>query len=572
MKNKIVKDGLFYALIFFLFILLFWPLNKVLNIISGSILLVFSIIYIVIYFKKFKLDKIDFILLGVPLLYSIILLCNRYISSVSNNLYAIFMLYVVCISIIVFRRALTKKKFNKFIDLFIVLSTVMLFVSLFAYVFGIQFNLIGITARFGDTYTNSIDRMYGTIGYCNATALIFTISIALIFNRLFQNKDSLIYKILLYLNICGFTITFSKSILIYMILLFIVTVIYLLLMKDKEKVKLIINNLIGVIVPVMLFVVSYRNLLISNNLFIFIFMIVIYSIIYIVILKIISLNKIINVIIICVLLLLIGYFYVKPLGMPFKIKDVLGEREYIVLDFILEDNSEYIVKINDNDDKTVMYELYKSIVIEEYYHDIMVSKGTTNKSEFKIKTGDDHEYYYLKVTNLNKDTDLVIENVVVNDKTYYLDFFLLPYHILHQKDLTEFDVQSVSSRFDYYKDSFRMLKKDGFIIGHGIDSFGTLKPNYEFKNDYLEVDPHSYLFQLWLDIGIYGVFYILFICLCGIYLMWKNKLNKNGVWVYFIFSILSMSLFFDCIFSSYFFQFLWLFVFLILLNIKKYCK
>lgn len=168
--------------------------------------------------------------------------------------------------------------------------------------------------------------------------------------------------------------------------------------------------------------------------------------------------------------------------------------------------------------------------------------------EFRFVTEDDFEYYWLKLVDIDKDSNFKISNFKINGEDYIINSLFVPYQYVHQLELTKYDKESVSHRFDYYRDAFDIIKDNHYLFGSGYGTFTyyAMQGNY----DYLENDPHSYFFQLWLDVGIYGVIYVLGLIVLGIYYMWKYRKKKNKVIWFCIFSLCMIILPFDCVYST----------------------
>lgn len=84
---------------------------------------------------------------------------------------------------------------------------------------------------------------------------------------------------------------------------------------------------------------------------------------------------------------------------------------------------------------------------------------------------------------------------------------------------------------------------------------------------YLESDPHSYLFQLLLDTGLYGGMYIILFIIIGIYNMLK-KVNNNNLIIWFcIFSSCMIVLPFDSIYSILYLKVILMIAFIMICDI-----
>ena len=88
MKDKLI-NCLFYTLLVFLSINLIWSSSKILNNIFTILFLLLSIIIIIYDIKRIKLDKIDIILILLPIFYLIPIIFKKNVNPVSLNIYEV---------------------------------------------------------------------------------------------------------------------------------------------------------------------------------------------------------------------------------------------------------------------------------------------------------------------------------------------------------------------------------------------------------------------------------------------------------------------------------------------------
>ena len=174
---KKIEDKLYKVFLIFLIIRSVIPFYNSVNNVISIVLIILSILTLV----KLKLDgekykKIDFIdimLILIPILYTIIyiignnLLMTKYLGN------KLLLEYSVPLSLLTLRRFITKEQKENILK-FLCISAIIIFFSSFLLQFhDTEMAWTGVVGRFGDQYRNSIDRLYGTFDYCNATAYYF---------------------------------------------------------------------------------------------------------------------------------------------------------------------------------------------------------------------------------------------------------------------------------------------------------------------------------------------------------------------------------------------------------------
>ncbi len=571
MKDKLI-NCLFYTLLVFLSINLIWSSSKILNNIFTILFLLLSIIIIIYDIKKIKLDKIDIILILLPIFYLIPIIFKKNVNPVSLNIYKVSLEFSITLTLIVLRKHLSKEKVNSLLMTILTSSSISFFISFIYRKYSKSMIVMGINSYFGDTYLNSIDRFYGTLNYCNATALLFCIAIFISLYKINEEKQNRnIYMIFLFINFAGFLYTFSKMLTITFIIVLAVLLIYLLIRKKYINYKIIVLNILALVFPTLLSISAYRNFLINSNLTLFIFKLIILIIIYIALYNIYNyITKKFKYSLSIIFLLttsIITFTTINPINIPLKINNVTQNNEYIISDFLLEKNKNYKIEFDmTGNDGGVKFELCKLYLDELIPTEAKIKAIDSNKNNiFEFLTDDNFEYYYLKVTNINKNTNITISNLTINNKSYPINTLIVPYQYIHQLDLLKYDKESVESRINYYKDSIKILKNNGFIIGHGVYSFDYYVRKMNVS--YLESDPHSYLFQLLLDTGLYGGIYIILFIIIGIYNMLK-KVNNNNLIIWFcIFSSCMIVLPFDSIYSILYLKVILMIAFIMICDI-----
>ena len=130
--DKLVKI-LLYTLIFFFIESPLWIYNDVINYILYGVMIILDIIIIIKTPKKnIHFDRIDLLLLSLPLIYILHIIFGLNKNSLSYNFYYIIPEFILVITVLVLRRYLNKKHINTILDGLVYGSIFYFFVSLFA--------------------------------------------------------------------------------------------------------------------------------------------------------------------------------------------------------------------------------------------------------------------------------------------------------------------------------------------------------------------------------------------------------------------------------------------------------
>lgn len=565
--NKLVNI-LIYIFTLFLIEAPIWNNNQIINYILFGLMLIIDIIIIIKTPKrKIKLDRIDLLLISVPLIYIIHTILGLNKLSLFHNYMIIIPELILVLTILIIRRYINKKHINIILDGLVYGSIFYFLASLFATNGVLSF--LGINSIFTDTYVTSIDRMYGTLLYCNASALFSLIAFFICFYKSKQKEDKYFYKIIMFMNLISISYTFSKIETLIMILMFIVLITYYLIRKNYTEIKRIVTELTSMFLPLLISITALRTYLINNNIKVFVLTLIISISLYMI------LNLIIDVVsnkkmyiyipLILILNIPIVYLYIKPISIPLEINSVSKENEYYITDIIFTPNTKNTIEVDYEGKGNISFHLEGLVELGNQIGGINVGELKDNKIEF---TAQDIEYYLLKVNGLNKDTDIKINKVLVNGKEYLINSFLIPYSLVHQKDLINYDKESASHRLLYYNDCLKYSKENYFLYGGGKGTFEYKRLN-ETNREYLEINPHSYLFELIIDIGILGAFYLFFIYAIGIKNMLKKWKREEYLVIFTIFSCMSIGIMFDPIMSQIVFKGIYLIIFVLLNDLGK---
>lgn len=563
--------------LFFLFLILtpIWPRMEEMKIFFSVLFVLFDILILWKCDKqKIKIDFLDVFLLLLPFFYLLPYLLKKNVFSLQESAFSIFYEFVLTFTLLILRRFFTKERISEILTILLTVSTIYFFVSFAYQAWPKSMMLLGVFSYFGDTYLNSIARFYGTLDYCNASALLFAISMFIAIFKLREDEENTyVFQFLFFVNGLGFLFTFSKMVTIAFLLVFLVLVVYLFLRKKKKMLMIAMTNVGAFALPSLLMVNFYRSFLIHLQFFVFLFLLVLCFVLFCFLQKFFSFlyqkKKVVFYLLMIMSFGFICFFTYHPVSTSLIVRGAASENEFILTDFILEEGKTYEISLDVSSEESsgVEFSLCKLYLSSLYpTEEVIATLKEEDVLRFSFQAEENAEYYYIKVSQISPSTSLQIHSLQINEEEYLINSFLVPYAYVHQLDLVKYDQESVSHRMWYYLDSFQILKEHGFLLGQGKDTFRYYASSYDYS--YLEVDPHSYFFQLWLDVGLYGVIYVLLLTFLGIYFMWLHrKGNKVIVW-FCIFSLCMIVLPFDCIYSILYFKVLLLLSFLLIHDIK----
>jgi len=574
---KKLNDLLFYVFLIFLIVSAVWPFYPKINYIFIGLFLVLSILIIIFNLKKIRLDKIDFLLGLLPIAYFIPHLIHNGVWDMSVWLYPGLLELSVTITLLVLRRTMKEKEVNGILLTICTVGCICFFISFLYPLMSKKMAILGILSYFGDNYINSVDRFYGPLMYCNASALLFLISSFIALFKIHDEQENkTLFQVLLFINFSGFLITFSKMVFLAFVFVLIALIILKKTMRQNDFIITIKNSFISIILPSLLFVRLFRVYLINLNIILFLLGVVVFILLYLCICKLLEYLDTkwrgfsylyLGIIVSCIV-----FFTVDLVSTPLKINHVSKTNDSIISDFILEKNKDYHISFHVTGDMdNVSFDLYK-LYVSDYSPRVEVIK--TEKASkivsFQFKTPKDFEYYFIRISNLNDKTKLVVDDLKINNKEYAINSFLVPYQYIHQLELTKYDRESVTDRLSCYRECLRIIKNNHSIIGEGYNTFGY----YALKSDSFNAvsDPHSYLFQLWVDVGIYGPIYVLGLIIMGIVSMLRYpKYEDKHIW-FCIFCSCMIILPFDAVYSRTFLKILLMLSFLMVCTKNKKMK
>lgn len=533
----------------------FFPVWGFINNLLLIILAVVLAVYLILNRKIIKVDYLDILFFIVPVIYLGIYIFDRKLVT-DSYLYKLFQDFLIMFIIIALRRWINKENIKMILQIIVYISTINFILSIIFLIMPKIMNLVHIYAYFGDTFLNSIDRFYGLFLYPNASALMFLISNIFLINAVNNEEGNKnINLILLFINIIGLTFTYSKMQTISALMIICFVIIYNFVKKDFKFNSFLFNVLVSVLLPVIYMQFAYRSYLITINLGNFIlklcFSCIMFLFLFYLFNKVVDKKKYVLWIVYGFIGIFLIYNFIFPKANSLVIQNVKKDNDVIITDFFLEKDKEYKLKLN-LDIKEISP--YTKIQIERLYTDEYdiphydVVQELDLKNEIIIDLiAKDNEYYNLKLINLDEKTKIKLNSFSVNDNEIKLNTLFLPYQWLHQKDLVKYDKESVASRFTFYKDSLMMLKENGFVIGHGYGTFKYYREFYDLK--YRVEEPHSFIFDLWLNTGLYGIIFIGILIIKSLINVLKNIKNSQYLLYFMILFAILFVVPFDLIYS-----------------------
>jgi len=420
----------------------------------------------------------------------------------------------------------------------IILSSVIISIISMSYIFFPNFyNYFDIYSRYGDYYVTSVYRLYGTFNYPNILGLFSLIGI---FLSLKYYKNNFIYKIIIYLNTLCLFLTMSKTIILFFILSFI-----LLSFIDRDIKKIFLSLLLPIIFNLKL----YSNMVLNNNFLTLFIGMLLLILVYLLTYK--YYKKYLTSGIVFLVFIMGCVFYSKPL-----IVNKNNNNKIFISEFtnLKEKNNKLDIIIKGNNLNGYLYLNKHLIKNSTMSHRIIEKIDLANKISIKFNADEDSQFYSLSIDN--KGDKLLIDKVIMNGTKINLDYYLFPYNYIKQFEQIEYDVGSVSSRFDIYKLSLKIIK-DNPIFGHGFDYFKIASA----KTDNLSrvLVEHSHIMTVGVENGIFSImFWIMLLFMIIINAI--RSFSKENVYSILVIFLLIYSSLYDFTMSFNFFLLL-LFIF-----------
>lgn len=528
------------------------------KVILQTIIIIIGLTYIII--KKIQnkktQSKTNIVIKGKVDILMLLLLIATFIPLAIKTYYSLndtidFLLAFICTYVIyILARNLikTKKELNIVID-------VTLISSIMIVIFGLDKLYYNVFEKFLELINSAQSDAYGmvsTVGYSNPVAAYMTLLSFFALGRYFcvQNKwIKGLYSAYIQIAMVGFVFGNSRALMLIFPAVFI---IYLIALKEnKNRIQAIFIMGINIIVAYIFQAICDK--LVTNNLILWLAFIIDLAIIYLISLV---ANKIINkisikinkkkllIVITTIILLIVAYcLAVKDIGEPIEVTEPNRSLELLGL----KNNYDYNIKINITaeiiSDDNLLNNIEKettdtakeeinsntnittneidsnkdvnqrtTIRLSCYNNQRVSSKGEIKTIqngeqtlEFNVHTEEDFERFKIYINMPEKSQNKVtINNVYVNGKEYIIWFKYLPNDIIRMIRTLNIRTVSIHERIEFYKDALK-LAQNHLIFGAGGKTFANhIKPYQTYTHGYNE-ESHSYIIDMLLNYGIFGL-------------------------------------------------------------------
>ncbi len=500
-------------------------------IIIQTAILVVTILYIII--KKVKKEpvkiienKMDIAIIVFTVSTFIPIVFKSYTSfhtslTVSLNYVCLFFWYILIKNIV------NHKKIEYVNALIIVQAVILVIVGIENLTTNRILPLLGI-----DNIINGENRLVSFMGNPNVLAGFLSFSFFIALHKGISTKkikQKVMFHIANIICVIGILLTYSKAI---YILMPIITILYIILLKDKEKNREIYIHIIIYLLLALSYVMIFNKVIaMEQYVFVWVYLVLILlleALLSIMFYKIEHIGKKIKttyVIIILSVLITIGiYWVIGELNhiIPYevfsnnntinyaakKINNVKGNEKYVFSFDIYStvyDNIEDMYEINIIERDKKNYEIKNTSFIFGNYEGIKVLEIITheNTAEFKIEFKSKYQYI---------DRKLTIKQLTINDKIIPLQYKNLPIKIVDKIKDISFNYKTVQERLVFMKEALK-LAKENLLTGIGGENWQYRYGEIQ-EYDYTSSDIHSYPVQVLVEFGIIGLISLIYIYFC----------------------------------------------------------
>lgn len=427
----------------------------------------------------------------------------------------LFLCFFMAINI---SNSVNKKLLNKVL----ILSTVITSLISIYYNFSVFPNeTFNIHGYYGDNYITSIYRLYGTFLYPNSLALFNLIGIILSFKYIKNN----VFKIALYINMLCLFLTISKSIILFLIL--VIVILYFANKKD-------LNVVFPLVIPILYNVSIYRTCVLNDSVIYFTITTIVGIILFFILNIVYNKSKKIFFTIFILTFLSSIAFIDKPLLIKNNNKDLL------IVDMMNTQKGQNTIclEVSGSELKGDFF-LYKSFIRNNYLmFDIVKIEPINDKVTITFDKEDNAEFYSLKINNLGSDIKIV--SMTLNEERINLDYNLIPFNYIKSFEQMKYDKSSIGSRFDLYKHSISLIKKNPWL-GYGYDFFRVSERKGNLRTIAVE---HSQIMTVGVENGIIGIIaWLILLIVIGINCI--RSFTKDNVYEILVVVLLIYSSFFD---------------------------
>ena len=503
-----------------------------------TIILAIGLTYIII--KKIQCKK-NLVIKGKIDLLMLILLIATFIPLILKTYYSLndtinFFIDFVCAYVIyILARNLikSKKELSIIIDVTLISSIIIV-------VFGLDKLHYNIFAKFLEFINSARSNTYGmisTVGYSNPVAAYMTLLSFFALGRCLCIENTWkksIYSAYIQIAMIGFAFGNSRAL---MVIFPIVFIAYLITLKGTKN-RIQATAIIGTNIVTAYIFQEICNKFVTNNFNLWLSFILDIAIIYFISIAIYELTEKISIkmnkkkilisVIIVITLITTYFLAVKNIGEtveidgPNKTLELLG----------LKNNYDYNIKISitakvQEDVKPALkLACYSSQRTQEEGEEQKIQNGEQTL-EFNIHTEEDFERVRIYILNPKYEQNkITLNHVYVNNKEYILDFKYLPNDIIRMLRTLNSRTVSIYERIAFCQDSLK-LAQNHIIFGAGGKTFANhIKPYQSYQHGYNE-ESHSYILDMLLNYGLFGLITYVAILISTIYTAIKTIKQKT---------------------------------------------
>lgn len=466
--------------------------------------------------KKIFSNKLDILIfvfchsLIIPLIFGTEIKTGDTINNLLNNI-SVFWLYIVIKNLFVTEK---QKK--------ILLNTSLL-CGIFLIILGIDALTTNYIWNIGNKYFDFINtanadrRLISSLGYANSLAAILGFNLFISWGLYLKNKDT-VYLACIFVFLTGILLTYSRAVILIILLLFIFAVIIL---KNKEiAVESIIIFGISILFGLIYQKIFY-NLQAENN-YITIWLLLIIFTCLVCLVRIILKNiidKFLNMnikksIIICILIIMF-FVILVTVGLQIKAPLILYDENTNNIKqnrriFGISENTKYFLEFDiDAIAKENSNSTYKIQVSEKNkYNDTIMTHAIKFDSIKEIKslefvTSSETTSFWIGFYGNEKNAiKLVINSLKINGTEKILEYKYMPTKIIERLEILTHPNKSTSERIIFIKDGLKIVQRT-WLFGAGTDCWQKYYPEVqEYK--YSANQEHCCPAKIWMESGIIG--------------------------------------------------------------------
>lgn len=516
-----------------IFFIVFALIMFVLNIFIGHsikepifiIMLFFNLmlfLYLVFNIKKrniiFISNKLDIVIVIFVLCSFIPLIFKTYTSLHEQYNYIIKIISIASIYIFIKNLNINEKNKNIIINILIFSTLPIVIISFDRLYYN---NLWGFLCKY-DVFKINFEgnRLVANFGYPNTLAIYFSSIIMLILGQLTNTKNNClkrVYELYSFVLILLIIYTQSRA---SILLLIIFIIIYLFSLKDKNKSLRILNNIIVSCISIILYFIFKKYKIIT----------LILSLFLVILLNLIN-DKLLN----------------KKNILRKSLLFYLVTLVVVIIYFIIGLNISKPIEVSDE----YVYKIYNKRNLEVYNIDIDIDISTINKKsiiyiygiadgeiidlkkdviteykgvkEYKIENTKNIEEIIIKFKNYDRENKYIINKLYINSNEKIINYKIIPNVLMNKIKSIKISDKHLTDRANYYKDSLKIIKSN-FWFGTGSGSWKYLSQSNK-SVDYTAMEVHSFILDIFMSFGIFGLISLLF--LITLIIIYSIKLLKE---------------------------------------------